>query len=504
MAGIYGHLVEVSLQRRDWILLALIVLLAGVGLWIDLASPAIAFWRAVPEGLPPEQARLIRSTTLRLGLDLQGGTQVILEAQVRPVSWSLSRWATPEGVAGFVREVYENAAAAGGETMEVARDIINDRVNGLGVTEAVVQVQGANRIIVELPGVPDPEQALATVQSTGFLEFVDTLGQDLPPGTVISTTYGLTAAEISAITWTQVYPTVVTGYELVSGQIGTRAKELTGEPMVLLGFNPEGTRKLAEWSRTHVGQPLAIVLDKKVISAPIVREAITDGAASISGGKMTWREAERIALLLRYGALPVPLTVVENRNVGPTLGQDSVNKSVVAGIIGLCTVLLFMTLYYRLPGVLAGLALCIYTVLIFALYKLIPVTLTLPGVAGLLLSIGMAVDANILIFERMKEELRAGKALRASIEAGFDRAWTSIWDSNLSTLLTCLILYLFGRSLGASMVKGFAITLAIGVAVSMFSAITVTRTFLRAVYGLLGPYLERHTRFLLGVALERP
>lgn len=492
------------MPRRDWILLALIVFLTGLGLWIDLASPAIAFWRAVPEGLPAEREHLIRSTTLRLGLDLQGGTQVILEAQVRPISWSLSRWSTPQGVADFVREVYENTAAAGGETIEVARDIINDRVNGLGVTEAVVQVQGSNRIIVELPGVPDPEQALATVQSTGFLEFVDTLGEDLPPDTIISTTYGLTAEEIAAITWTRVYPTVVTGYELVSNRIGTQPKELTGEPMVLLGFNAEGARKLAEWSRTHVGQPLAIVLDKRVISAPVVREAITDGAASISGGGMTWREAERIALLLRYGALPVPLTVVENRTVGPTLGQDSVNKSVVAGIIGLCTVLLFMTLYYRVPGVLAGLALCIYTVLIFAIYKLIPVTLTLPGVAGLLLSIGMAVDANILIFERMKEELRAGKTLRASIEAGFDRAWTSIWDSNLSTLLTCVILYLFGRSLGASMVKGFAITLAIGVAVSMFSAITVTRTFLRAVYGVLGPYLERHPRFLLGVALERP
>jgi len=193
---------------------------------------------------------------------------------------------------------------------------------------------------------------------------------------------------------------------------------------------------------------------------------------------------------------------VENRTVGPTLGQDSVNRSVIAGIIGLCTVLVFMTLYYRLPGVVASVALCIYTLLIFALYRLIPVTLTLPGIAGLLLSIGMAVDANILIFERMKEELRAGKSLRTGIEAGFDRAWTSIWDSNLSTLLTCAILYAFGSSLGASIVKGFAITLFFGVIVSMFSAITVTRTFLRLLYHTVGSWMERGSRLLLGVAVE--
>ena len=473
---------EDLVHRRDWIYLALILALLLLVLWIDLFSPVIAFWRPVPEESDPQQAQelkvAIRATSLRLGLDLQGGMQVILEAQ------------------GDTSELDPTS-------MDVVRDIVGDRVNGLGVTEAVVQRQGDWRIVAELPGVTDPQQALAALQNTGFLEFVDILGQRLPDGTTISTTQGLASGEIAAITWTTVYPTVVTGDQLVLGEIAVGRNPITSEPEVYLAFNAEGTRVFSEWTRDNVGLPLAIVLDKQIVSAPYVREQITDGRAAISGGDTDYREAQRIALLLRYGALPVPLEVVENRTVGPTLGQDSVNRSTLAGVIGLCAVLLFMVLYYRLPGVLASMALGIYTLLIFAIYKLIPVTLTLPGIAGLLLSIGMAVDANILIFERMKEELRAGKSLHAAIEAGFDRAWTSILDSNLSTLLTCLILYVFGSSLGASVVKGFAITLAIGVLVSMFSAITVTRTFLRLTYYLAGAWLERRARLLLGMAVER-
>lgn len=465
------------MQRRDWILLLAIALLLGFALWIDLGSPAIAVWRQVPEQFTPEQTRAVRSTTLRLGLDLQGGMQLILEAQGD--------------------ETVVNTGS-----METAQNIIGDRVNALGVAEAVVQRQGSRRLVVELPGVDDPQQALAAVQNTGLLEFVDTDGQVLVPGTVISTTYGLSEEAIAALTRTTVYETVVTGEELNPNEIGVR-QDATGFPEVALGFNQAGTQAFAEWTRGHVGEPLAIVLDKRVVSSPYVREVISDGRAAISGGDIDWEEARRIALILRYGALPVQMQVVENRTVGPTLGQDSVNRSVVAGVIGLCTVLLFMILYYRLPGALASLALCIYTVLIFAVYKLVPVTLTLPGIAGLLLSIGMAVDANILIFERMREELRVGKSLRAAIEAGFDRAWTSILDSNLSTLLTCLILYLFGRSLGASLVKGFAITLAIGVAVSMFSAITVTRTFLRTLYHLAGDWMARWGGLVLGVPVAR-
>jgi preprotein translocase subunit SecD len=457
--------------------LAVITALIGFALWIDLASPAIAFWRPIPAGFTVEQETAIRATTLHLGLDLRGGMQVILEAQ-------------------------GDTATVTRDTMDVAGTIIADRVNALGVAEAVVQVQGSNRLVVELPGVADPAQALAAMQGTGFLEFVDTNGQFLDTDTAISTTYGLTADQIAAITWTTVYNTVVTGNELVLSEIGVYSDKLTGRPQVGLGFNAQGTSQVATWSTNHVGDPLTIVLDKKVVSAPVVKEPLTNGRAAISGGSIDQAEAQRIALLLRYGALPVPLAVVENRTVGPTLGQDSVNKSVIAGIIGLATVLVFMTFYYRLPGVLAGLALCTYTLLIFAIYKLIPVTLTLPGIAGLLLSIGMAVDANVLIFERMKEELRAGKSLRAAIEAGFDRAWTSIWDSNLSTILTGLVLYVFGNSLGASIVKGFAITLVIGVIVSMFSAITVTRTFLRALQAGLGDWMQRHSRLLIGIGAQ--
>jgi preprotein translocase subunit SecD len=474
-------------QRRDWIYLWLILLLVGLSLWLNLAQPAIAFWRPVPappENATPDQiaeaqarARAIRSTALRLGLDLQGGMQVILEAR-------------------------GDASVVNPQKMETARNIISDRVNPMVGYEAVVQRQGERRLVVELPGVFDPQEALAAMQRTGFLEFVDTNGEILPEGMRITTTHGLSAEQVAAITGTRIYRTVLTGADLDSREIRADSDPTTQEPIVALGFNAEGTRIFAEWTSAHVNQPLAIVLDKKVISCPIVQEPITNGKASIRGEGIDRREAQRIATLLRYGALPVELEVVENRTVGPTLGQDSVNRSVIAGIIGLCTVLVFMTLYYRLPGVVASVALCIYTLLIFALYRLIPVTLTLPGIAGLLLSIGMAVDANILIFERMKEELRAGKSLRTGIEAGFDRAWTSIWDSNLSTLLTCAILYAFGSSLGASIVKGFAITLFFGVIVSMFSAITVTRTFLRLLYHTVGSWMERGSRLLLGVAVE--
>jgi protein-export membrane protein SecD len=464
-------------QRRDWISMAAIILLVAFALWIDLASPALAFWRSIPKDATAEQVQNIRSTRLRQGLDLQGGMQVILEAEGDPST------VDKEGV-------------------DTAANIISDRVNGLGVSEAVVQRQGENRIVVELPGVADPQQALSAMQGVGLLEFVET-GIVLADGTAISTTYGLTPEQIAAITNTTVYRTVVTGNDLVSSEIGVGTDKI-GNPMVALAFNAQGTRAFAEWTRVNVGNPLAIVLDKRVVTSPNVADVISDGRASISGAGIDRAEAQRIAVLLRYGALPVRLNVVENRTVGPTLGQDSVNKSVVAGIIGLSTVLIFMTLYYRLPGLLASVALCIYTALIFAIYKLVPVTLTLPGIAGLLLSVGMAVDANVLIFERMKEELRAGKSLRAAIDAGFDRAWTSIWDSNLSTLLTAFILYLFGRSLGASIVKGFAITLAIGVVVSMFSAITVTRTLLRFIYSVAGSWMERHGSLLLGIsATER-
>jgi preprotein translocase subunit SecD len=217
-----------------------------------------------------------------------------------------------------------------------------------------------------------------------------------------------------------------------------------------------------------------------VISSPVIQSPITEGRGRITG-QFTLDEVRGLVIQLKYGSLPVPLKVVQNRTVGPTLGADSVQRSIVAGIIGLILVALFMLIYYRLPGLLADLALIVYSLVVFALFKLIPVTLTLAGIAGFILSIGMAVDANILIFERMREELRHGKSLGAAIEAGYNRAWTSIRDSNISTLITCVILFWFGTNFGASIIKGFALTLAIGVLVSMFSALLVTRNFLRII-----------------------
>jgi protein-export membrane protein SecD len=240
---------------------------------------------------------------------------------------------------------------------------------------------------------------------------------------------------------------------------------------------------------------MAIVLDGRVLSAPTINGAIS-GNGEISG-QFTQQEAESLAIQMRYGALPVPLKVADIRTIGASLGQDSVNSSIRAAIVGLIAIFVFMIVIYRLPGLLAALALVCYIIFNLAIYKLIPVTLTLPGIAGFILSIGMSLDANILIFERLKEELRVGRSLRAAIEAGFNRAWPAIWDSNLSTLITCAVLFWFGNTFGASTVKGFAITLAIGVGLSMFSAILITRTFMRSFLTSAGQKLME-SRNLLG------
>ncbi|HEX9334208.1 MAG TPA: protein translocase subunit SecD, partial [Anaerolineales bacterium] len=271
-----------------------------------------------------------------------------------------------------------------------------------------------------------------------------------------------------------VYHTVMTGADLKEAHVSTGQ---TGQPIVSFTLSTPGAKIFGDYTSSHTGQYLGIVLDKKVISAPRVNSPITDGSGIIEGG-FTSQTANDLAIQLRYGSLPVPIKVVESRTVGATLGEESVRKSLMAGMIGLGVVILFMLLYYRLPGFIADLALITYAVLALALFKFIPIVLTLPGIAGFILSIGMAVDANILIFERLKEELRAGRNLRQAIDLGWSRAWPSIRDSNTSTLITCLILYVFGNSFGASMVKGFSVTLALGVVMSLFTAIIVTRTYL--------------------------
>jgi preprotein translocase subunit SecD len=290
-----------------------------------------------------------------------------------------------------------------------------------------------------------------------------------------------------------VFETVFTGRDLKNA--GLTRNQQTGEFQVAFEMRDEAADRFAEYTAAHIGEVMAIVLDGVIISSPQIQSAIPDGQGVITGD-FSYSEGRSLAVQLQYGALPVPLTVETQRSVGATLGQESIDKSIQAGVIGLCVVLLFMLIYYRLPGALADLALIIYALFNLALFRLVPVTLTLPGITGFLLSTGMAVDANILIFERMKEELRRGRTLRAAIEAGFDRAWTSIRDSNLSTIITCAILYWFGSSFGASVVKGFAITLFIGVTVSMFTAVIVTRTFLRVVFEAIGEKLEERKNWL--------
>jgi len=379
--------------------------------------------------------------------------------------------------------------------MEAVRRIIENRVDGLGVTEPVVQAVGTDRILVEMPGIDDPQKAIDTLKETGLLEFVDLGATFLPEGTVVQTDY-LSVEPSETVTDTAtVYPTVLTGRNLKTAQVNF--DQTTGQPFIAFELDAEGAAILAEHTAANINRYLAIVLDSQVISCPVIRSAIPDGKGVIEGS-FTLDEAQSVVLQLRYGALPVPLTVMETRAVGASLGEDSVDKSVRAGVIGLVIVLLFMLVYYRLPGGLADLALIIYALITLALYKLIPVTLTLPGIAGFLLSVGMAVDANILIFERMREEMRQGRELSRAVDAGFRRAWTSILDSNVSVWITCAILWIFGNSFGANMVKGFAVTLALGVAISMFTAITVSRTFVRFAFRVFGERL-RDKRWLLGI-----
>lgn len=452
----------------------------------------IAGWFAWPSNtqinIPVGSSAITRDISVREGLDLKGGLQVLLEA--------------------------DNCAAASADGMSSTMQVIENRVNGLGVAEPLVQSSGSCRIVVELPGLTNSEEALSLLKQTGLLEFVDTGTTSIPQGTVIQTdvaqsapaaTSAPTSAATSAATAAAgtpaptavpteaptgpVYHTVMTGADLTSAAVDTQ----NGSIVVAFKLSDKGKTIFGQYTTANVGKYLTIVLDKHVLSSPRINSAITGGNGIIEGN-FTQDEANNLALNLRYGSLPVSLHIAESKTVGATLGEDSVRKSIIAGAIGLAAVAIFMILYYRLPGVLAVLALLLYATLTFALFKLIPVTLTLPGIAGFILSVGVAVDANILIFERMKEELRSGKRLNAAVDEGFRRAWTSIRDSNISTLITCGILYWFGSQFGASIVKGFAFTLALGVAVSLFTAIIVTRSLLHAVLDNID-FSERHSLF---------
>jgi preprotein translocase subunit SecD len=382
----------------------------------------------------------------------------------------------------------------------------------------VIQTAGSDRILVELPGISNLEDATKLIEQTAFLEFVDSGATPLGSDTLICTTNGCprqtqtdtgsasptaeaaatpdatsvvtatgtvtgtTAQTTPAATPTpalQTYDAVVSGDDIDGTKVAV-VFDQANQPQVQFVLKGDAVRRFADFTSSHVNQYMPIVLDKKVIDSPVIQGAITGGQGVING--LTLADAQRLAKQLRAGALPVSLTLLESRKISATLGQEAVTRSFVAGIIGLGLVVLFMLVYYRLPGALADVALVIYSIVAFAAFKIFHVTLTLAGIAGFILSIGMAVDANVLIFARLKEELRSGKTLAAAVEAGFDHAWPSIRDSNASTLMTCFILYWFGSQFGgASIIKGFALTLAIGVIISLITAITVTRTFLRAV-----------------------
>lgn len=358
------------------------------------------------------------TNSIKQGLDLQGGTHVVLQAVD-----------TPE------LKVDDDA-------VNRSVKIIERRVNELGLTEPVIQRQGKDRIIVELPGVKDPEKAIAMLGRTAMLQFKDQNGN-----------------------------VVLTGKDLkdAKAQISNGNQAVVG-----LEFNDEGGKKFADLTARNIGKQIAIVLDGDVLTAPVVQEAITGGRAQISGSR-TMEEAERLAILLRSGSLPVKIEVMENRTVGPTLGQDSKEKSIKAFSIGIIGVFVFMLIFYRLSGLVADVALLLYVMLLLLAMRYLNATLTLPGIAGIILSIGMAVDANVLIFERFKEELRRGKTLRSAMDAGFGRALVTIFDSNITTLMAAAVLFY----LGTGPVKGFAVTLALGVVLSMFTAVTVTKFMLR-------------------------
>ncbi len=411
---------------------------------------AAAVYVDLPQGskinLEPIGIKFNHPFKLKLGLDLQGGSHLVYEGDMKDIP-----------------------ADAQADAMNSARDVIERRVNAFGVSEPLVQVSGSNRIIVELPGIKDINEAISLIGQTPFLEF----RQENPnPPSVTPDENG----QISINPDEAFVATGLTGKQFKRATL--EFDQRTGVPQIVLQFDAEGTKLFAEITSRNLQKRVAIFLDNEILSAPTVNSAITDGRAVITG-QFTVSEAKELVTRLNSGALPVPIKLIEQQNVGATLGLQSVRKSIAAGLIGFIIVALFMMIYYRLPGLLAVVALTIYTLLSLAIFKLFGITLTLAGIAGFILSIGMAVDANILIFERMKEELRKGKTLAQSVEEGFNRAWLSVRDSNFSSLITTFILAYFGSSI----IRGFAITLALGILVSMFTAIIVTRTFLRLLVG---------------------
>ncbi|HZO89101.1 MAG TPA: protein translocase subunit SecD [Chthonomonadaceae bacterium] len=415
----------------------------------------------------------IGDTRARYGLDIQGGVRVVLRAKT---------------------EEYKGGKWDAGK-LEAVRNILERRVNFTGVSEPAIITKPPDQVVIELPGLKNEREALDQLQSTASLEFylLPQLGNKngTRPATwsireeetkngrqevLIDNNTGqpLTPQQLDEYVFSR--PPIVTGKDLLPNSRAV-INPTTNSPVIEFEFNAEGSAKFEETTRAHIGDYLAIFLDKRLLTAPTINSVIP--GKGIIEGNFTLESAKALSDQLNAGALPVPLETVEVRKLEATLGREAVAATTIAGLIGLGLVLLFMLFYYRLPGFLADIALVLYTLFSIAVFKLYPITLTLPGIAGFILSIGMAVDANILIFERLKEELRSGKPLRAAIDAGFKRAFTAIFDSNACTILTCIVLYNFGTG----PIRGFALTLGVGVAISMFTAITVTRTFLFTLVG---------------------
>ncbi len=422
-----------------WLIIGLSVLAGFVNLpKIGNFNPNVVF----------EKLNIPKELTFRKGLDLEGGTSLILEADMSGISKAQKQSA-----------------------LDSAKVVIEKRVNLFGVSEPIVQTSVVNqdfRIIVELPGLTDTEKVRSLIGTTAQLTFWE------QEASASAKTASPSAAQVGF------KQTNLTGADIKQTSVSFDSN--TGKPQVQLQFTSEGTKKFADVTKRNIGKPVAIVLDNQLIEQPTVQQAILTGDAVITGN-FTVETANQLSTQLNAGALPVPLKILSSSVIAPTLGTASLEKSLFAGIVGFIIIIIFMCVLYGKLGIIASFALILYTLFNLAIFKLSSltpygITLTLSGIAGFILSIGMAVDANILIFERMKEELRAGKSTQTAIELGFSRAWSSIRDSNISTLITSFVLYSFGTGI----VRGFALVLAIGVFVSMFSAIVVTRTFLRLVY----------------------
>lgn len=496
-----------TIRGNTWVFLFIIALL-GTSIWILTPSGSTQLDREKED------------LGMRLGLDLAGGSYLLYKVDFQ------DDWTDDE------RDFHLDRAVT----------TIKNRIDKYGVAEPIIQKQGSDRVLVELPGITNIDDARELIEQTGFLEFREveldggspvSLGDYItgnPPAYYDSTIAGsryfyvqsadfpldpvavLTIDADGLTTYTDANGNVLTDTEtldeaavswmpatgtlneeqvqLVGSYLSDASPQITQSPpydvSVSIDLNSDGVTLFDQiaprlYSATGLKHELGIVLDGQLISSPGMNVTDAGGGLAITGD-FTWDEGRLLAIQLDSGALPMPLEKppLYTREISATLGKDFVDKAFLAGVIGLGVVILFMILYYRLPGVMASLSLLFYVLIVLSIFKLIPVTLTLAGLAGFILSIGMAVDANVLIFERMKEELRGGRTLKASIDIGFRRAWSAIWDSNVSTLIICGVLYWFGSSIvESSTVKGFAVTLAIGVAVSMFSAVVVTRAFMR-------------------------